>query len=54
VKSADLERFRESLKAKGVLLPQPRPERGGFLLTVNATWNRMDPETLAGRFSESV
>lgn len=55
VRSPDLARFRENLAAKGVLLlPQPRPERGGFVLTVNATWNRSDPETLARKFIESV
>jgi len=54
VKDTDLDRFRENLRAKGVLLPQPRPEWGGFLLTVNPTWNRTDPETLVAKFSESV
>jgi threonine aldolase len=54
VKDADLDRFRENLKAKGVLLPKPRAEGDGFLLTVNATWNRIDPETLAATFNESV
>jgi threonine aldolase len=47
-------RFREKLAAKGVLLSSPRPEQGGFLLTVNATWNRTDAETLAGKFQESL
>jgi threonine aldolase len=51
---ADLDRFRETLKAKGVLLPQPHKEWGGFLLTVNATWNRTDPEALARKLIESV
>jgi threonine aldolase len=50
----DLDRFRQNLSAKGVLLSPPRPEQSGFLLTVNATWNRTDPETLAGKFQESL
>jgi threonine aldolase len=54
VKDTDLNRFRENLTAKDVLLPQPRPERDFFFLTVNATWNRTHPETLARKFRESV
>jgi threonine aldolase len=54
LKNDDPNRFRDNLRSRGVLLPQPRPEGADFLLTVNATWNRMDPETLAGKFNESV
>lgn len=54
VKDGDPGRLRENLAAKGVLLSPPRPEQGGFLVTVNATWNRADPETLAGKFQESL
>jgi threonine aldolase len=54
VKGTDLDRFRENLKTRGVHLSQPRREQGGFLVTVNATWNRTDPETLAEKFEASL
>lgn len=54
VKGPDPERFRESLRRKGVLLSSPRPELGGFLVTVNPTWNRTTAESLVEMFLESV
>jgi hypothetical protein len=37
-----------------VLLPRPSPDVGGFLLQVNATWNRMEPQTAASNFAECL
>ncbi len=54
VRGADLEKFRDNLRAKGVLLSMPRPELGGFLVAVNATLNRVDAGTLLKMFKESV
>lgn len=54
VKTGDLNVFRDAVKNKGVLLSRPRPELGGFLLTVNATLNRSDADTVAGKLKESV
>jgi threonine aldolase len=54
LKGADPNAFRENLKTKGVLLPSPRAEGDGFLLGVNATWNRIGPEALAGKFGDSL
>jgi threonine aldolase len=54
VKETNLQNFRESLRAKKILLSEPRPWLGGFLVSVNPTWNRMDAETLAGAFKDSI
>ncbi len=54
VKGSDLESLREKLRTKGVLLSRPLPELGGFRVTVNATLNRTDAETLANVFKGAV
>ena len=54
VRGADLETFRDHLRAKGVLLSRPRPELGGFLVGVNATLNRTNAVTLVEIFKENV
>jgi threonine aldolase len=46
VRTPDAAGFRERVKRRNVLLPQPRGAEGEFLVAVNATWNRTDAETL--------
>jgi len=54
VKGTDPARFRDRLAAQNVLVSPPRGDRGRFLVVVNATWNRTDPETLAEKFRRSL
>ncbi|HSF19532.1 MAG TPA: beta-eliminating lyase-related protein [Vicinamibacteria bacterium] len=54
VRGTDLYRFRERSASNGVLLPAPRPDQSGFLVTVNATWNRTDPEALVRKLVASL
>ncbi|HXV64856.1 MAG TPA: beta-eliminating lyase-related protein [Vicinamibacteria bacterium] len=54
VRDTDPGRFREKLRAHGVFLSPPRGGSGEFLVTVNATWNRTDAETLAETFKASI
>ncbi len=54
VKGTNLQRFREKLKSKGILLPGPNEELGGFVVNVNPTLNRTNAATLADLFKESM
>lgn len=54
VDTKDLEGFRERLTTRGALLSRPRSEIGGFVVAVNATWNRTSASALAKAFKESV
>lgn len=54
VDTKDLEEFRERLRMKGALLSRPRSALGGFVVAVNATWNRTSAGALAKAFKESV
>lgn len=54
VAGTDLDRFRESLRARGIIVSTPREEMGGFVLNVNPTLNRSSADELAERFERAL
>jgi threonine aldolase len=52
IKGTDLIRFKESLGKKNIQIHSP--VESGFFLKINPTMNRIQPETLAGLFMDSL